>query len=379
MQEHRFQIDLIITNAQNIHPNNLPKGVHILSLPEKYESITLGVKQLFKKGWYLLAIAKWWAHTRYKWHVLFNRLVYHKREKEGISYYTFRLQYLSPFMPDINPSVVYDLAISYIAPHYIVRDKIKATRKLAWIHTDYSAVDIYPTVEQDMWAGFDHIISISDEVHKAFAATFPTLKARLLKIENIILPELIRKKAEGGRPEDFPYFEDAIHLLTIGRADYPKNLESIPKRCRLLREQGLNVHWFLIVPGDVGYIQESIEQEKMGDYIHILGARENPYPYIAHCDWYVQPSRYEGKAVAVQEAQVLCRPVIITNYPTAASQVEDGVDGVIVPLDIEASAEKMGEVLRDDALRERLIHHLQQTDMGNAGELEKLYALLPQD
>lgn len=31
----------------------------------------------------------------------------------------------------------------------------------------------------------------------------------------------------------------------------------------------------------------------------------NPYPYIKACDIYVQPSRYEGKAVTVREAQIL--------------------------------------------------------------------------
>lgn len=379
MQERRFQIDLVITNAQNIHPNNLPKGVHILSIPERYESIALSAKQLFEKGWYLLAIGKWWGHIRYKLHVLLNRLLYNKREKEGISYYTFRLQYLSPFLPDINPSTVYDLAISYIAPHHIVRDRIRAKTKIAWMHTDYSILDIHLPSETKAWSGFNHIISISDEVGEAFGSTFPRLKDKLLKIENIILPEEIRRKAVGERPKDFRYFKDAIHLLTVGRADYPKNLESIAKRCRLLREQGLDVHWFIMAPGDVDYVRSSIQEEKMEDYVHVLGARENPYPYITHCDWYVQPSRFEGKAVAVQEAQVLCRPIIITNYPTAASQIQDGIDGVIVPLDIEASAKKMGEVLRDDALRERLIHHLQQTDMSNAHELEKLYALLPKD
>ena len=47
------------------------------------------------------------------------------------------------------------------------------------------------------------------------------------------------------------------------------------------------------------------------------------------CDLYVQPSRYEGKAVTVTEAKILAKPILITNYSTAESQIEDGIDGVI--------------------------------------------------
>lgn len=51
------------------------------------------------------------------------------------------------------------------------------------------------------------------------------------------------------------------------------------------------------------------------------------------CDLYIQPSRYEGNCVSVHEAQVLGKTVIITNYPTAQSQLHNNEDGVIVPLD----------------------------------------------
>ena len=62
----------------------------------------------------------------------------------------------------------------------------------------------------------------------------------------------------------------------------------------------------------------------MEEHVLLLGKRTNPYPYIAACDIYAQPSRYEGKSVTVREAQMLCKPVAVTAYPTATSQVRDG-------------------------------------------------------
>lgn len=78
---------------------------------------------------------------------------------------------------------------------------------------------------------------------------------------------------------------------------------------------------------------QKITEAGMQERVIILGKKDNPYPYMRACELYVQPSRYEGKAVTVREAQLLGKPVVITSYATSASQLEDGVDGVVVPMD----------------------------------------------
>ena len=72
-----------------------------------------------------------------------------------------------------------------------------------------------------------------------------------------------------------------------------------------------------------------LQKNKLEDSFILLGKQLNPYPYIKACDLYVQPSRYEGKAVTVTEAQALHKPVLITNYETAHSQLTNGFDGYI--------------------------------------------------
>lgn len=114
----------------------------------------------------------------------------------------------------------------------------------------------------------------------------------------------------------------------------------------------------------------------MEDHVVILGKKSNPYPYIKACDVYVQPSRYEGKCVAVREAQMLGKPVIITNYATSASQLEDGVDGVIVPMDNEGCAKGIADVLQNSQLIEKLRDNCKQRDYSNRCEVEKIYALM---
>ena len=94
------------------------------------------------------------------------------------------------------------------------------------------------------------------------------------------------------------------------------------------------------------------------------------------CDLYVQPSLLEGKSVAVREAQMLGKPVVITDYATSSSQLEDGVDGVIVPMDNEGCAAGIAALLRDPEKMRQLSETCKARDYSNAQEVEKLYKLM---
>jgi glycosyltransferase involved in cell wall biosynthesis len=145
----------------------------------------------------------------------------------------------------------------------------------------------------------------------------------------------------------------------------------------LVNEHGeVDLRWYIIGFGDEAPIRKAIAESGMEEHVILLGKKENPYPYIKACDIYVQPSRYEGKSVTVREAQMLCKPIIVTNYPTASSQIQNGVDGVIVPMDNEGCARGIANVITDTALQQRLIDYLSTHDYGNESEVEKIYKLL---
>ena len=124
-----------------------------------------------------------------------------------------------------------------------------------------------------------------------------------------------------------------------------------------------------------GKRKEKIKKEHMEKNVIMLGKKSNPYPYICRCDLYVQPSRYEGKCVSVKEAQMLGKPVVITNYETAKSQLEDGVDGIIVSMDNEKCAEQIEQVLKDDEKMKRISQKCMEKDYSNATEIEKICSM----
>ena len=138
---------------------------------------------------------------------------------------------------------------------------------------------------------------------------------------------------------------------------------------------GKRIHEYSLIE-DQEYIRKKIAEAEMEEHVIILGKLDNPYPYIMACDLYVQPSRYEGKCVAVREAQTLGKPVVITDYTTAPSQLENGVDGVIVPKDNTRCAAGIAELLRDSIKMERLKKNCLARDYSNSGEIDKVYQLL---
>ena len=150
----------------------------------------------------------------------------------------------------------------------------------------------------------------------------------------------------------------------------------MPDICQRIRKKGIDLHWYIIGFGDDTLIRQKIQEADMEDNVIILGKRANPYPYIKACDIYAQPSRYEGKSVTVREAQILCKPVVVTDYPTAKSQIQDGIDGVIVPMDNEGCAQGVVDFIKDVELQQQIVDYLQIHDNGNESEIYKLYELI---
>ncbi len=271
----------------------------------------------------------------------------------------------------------YDIALSFFRPFDFIVEKVDADIKVGWIHTDYTnAGEILEVLEKD-YARMDYIAAVSDQCAETFNSIFPNLKNRVITIENVLSRDYINKEANRYDVSDEMLLDGSIKLLTVGRFSYQKKMEEIPEICRRIRESGLNVKWYLIGFGkEEQLIRQKIREENMEKYVVILGKKENPYPYIKACDIYLQPSRYEGKAVTVREAQILNKPVIITNYATSNSQLQDGIDGVIVPKDIAGCSKGIIQVVNDKRLQQRLIENTKIVDYTNSLEVEKIYCLM---
>lgn len=369
----RVDVDLFLYDHRGEMMQFIPEWVNLLPQIPKYSVLERPIVELVKRGFWGIAAARLWA----KWlsQKAYKRSGSTLENNGGLDKMS---KCTTPLLPKINQSVTYDLAISFLTPHRIVAEKVKAKKKIAWIHTDYTRVWVDAEDELKVWQKYDYVASISSDVTNTFLQVFPSLAPKIVEIENILSPAFVRKRTELKDTDKEFRQTDNISLLSIGRYSEQKNYDNVPDICKhLINETKLNIKWYIIgYGGDEALIRQKIKEAGMEEHVILLGKRSNPYPYIKACDIYVQPSRYEGKSVTVREAQMLCKPVVVTNYPTAPSQIRSGIDGVIVPMDNEGCANGLAEVICDKPLQERIIAHLKTHDYGNESEVEKIYKLI---
>ena len=373
LDPNRVEVDLFLHDHRGEMMQFIPEWVNLLPQIPKYSVLERPIVELVKRGFWGIAAARLWAKC-------ISQKVYKRSgsKLENNGGLDKMSKCTTPLLPKINQSVTYDLAISFLTPHRIVAEKVKAKKKIAWIHTDYTRVWVDAEDELKVWQKYDYVASISGDVTNTFLQVFPSLAPKIVEIENILSPTFVRKRAELQDVDKEIRHEGAITLLSVGRFSDAKNYDNVPDICkRLIGKTKLNIKWYIIgYGGDEALIRKKIKEAGMEEHVILLGKRSNPYPYIKACDIYVQPSRYEGKSVTVREAQMLCKPVVVTNYPTAPSQIRSGIDGVIVPMDNEGCAHGLAEVICDKPLQERIIAHLKTHDYGNESEVEKIYTLI---
>ena len=365
----RYGVDLFLHSHRGEMMKFIPKEVNLLPEIKEYSMIEKPMMEAFRKGCFRVVLARLKAKWQFKRYLKWNRL------KESAAVFQYVGNAVTPVLPSLEYLGEYDMAFSFLNPHNIVRDKVKAKKKICWIHTDYTRIDINTKLELPVWASYDHVISISPDVTRTFLQVFPSLRDKIVEMENILPADFIRKRSDEFDAST-EMVENGVKILSVGRFCKAKNYDNVPDICRRIREQGINLHWFLIGYGDDSLIRQRIHETGMEKFVIILGKRTNPYPYIKACDIYAQPSRYEGKSVTVREAQILCKPVIVTDYPTAKSQINNHIDGVIVPLDNEGCAKSMVDFIQNIDLQQKIVHYLHNHDFGNKGELNILYKLL---
>ena len=386
LDPNKVDIDLFVYSHEGELMKLIPEYVNVLPEIPAYKMFERPMKEVLKKGHISIFLARLKAKMRMKSYL---------KKKQAIDILIPLGEEVSKVVPDINPSVEYELAISFLIPHNFVRDHVRAKKKICWIHTDYTRIDVNAELELPIWDSFDYVASISPDVTKTFLQVFPSLAPKIIEIENILSSTFVRHRAdEIGSTDNRQQTTDlnqqlsaishqpsAINLLSIGRFCKAKNYDNVPDICKktlgLLKDKNIDIRWYII--GFGGYedlIRQKIAEAGMQDHVIILGKKENPYPYIKACDIYVQPSRYEGKSVTVREAQMLCKPVVVTNYPTASSQIIDGKDGVIVPMDNESCAKGLAEFILNEAKQSQIVEYLMTHDYGNVNEVNKIYSIL---
>ena len=363
------EVDLMLYSHTGDFMSMLNNKINLLNEIKQYSTFRKSIGETIKQGNLILGLARILSKFLAKINGKIKNL-----SEYGIYQMQLMWKYSLPFLPKLDKK--YDVAISYLWPHYFVSEKVQAKTKIAWIHTDYSTIETDVDMDLKMWNKFNYIIAVSEECKNAFLKKYPSLKNKVKVMENITSPDFIREMASENIEENIKN-DNSFKLVSVARLSYAKGIDNAVRALRLLHNRGLtNIKWYVVgYGGDEEIIRNLIKENNLEDSFILLGKKINPYPYINVADIYVQPSRYEGKAVTVGEAQILGKPVVITNYTTAKSQVRDNVDGYVCKLSIEGIAEGIEKLYKDKNLRIKLSDNCKNTDYSNSSELQKLYSI----
>ena len=106
-----------------------------------------------------------------------------------------------------------------------------------------------------------------------------------------------------------------------------------------------------------------------------VGVKSNPYPYIKNADIFVQTSDNEGKSLVLDEAKILHRPVVVTNYMTVADAISNGKNGLIADFDPQSVAQCIMRYVQEPDLYNSIQRELASHEYGNESEIEKYMML----
>lgn len=358
IDRQRYDVTLFVCHSGGILMPLLPEGLKILTNPTTDALLSGfdGVKRLIRMSETLKAVGS------------LTRMALSKVSKSMAG------RLLARLMPPLDEE--FDVAVDYNGQHqfYWMVDKVNAQRKLTFFHSDYAKWPYYYKADRRYMPEADGIFTISETCAESLRRYFPAEKDKIGIVPNLSSPEMIRNFAG----EEAPEMEiEGIRFITVGHLSHMKGTDLALRAASLLKQRGIGFHWFFIgkSSGDADYAAMARELG-VADNVTFLGLRVNPYAYIGRADIFVHPSLFEGKSIALDEARILARPVVVTNFSTVADQFTDRVDASVVEMNPESIADAIQELLSTPELRDSYIKALSSYLPDNSAELANIYNIL---
>lgn len=279
------------------------------------------------------------------------------------------------------PKEEFDLAVAYLegASTYFVADAVHARKKASFIHIDYQKAGYHPSLDLDAYDKINQIFSVSREAGESFLKVYPMYRDKLKLFRNIIDVERIRSLSQQEISQDSLFVSSSAtyKLLTVGRLNYQKAFDIAIPALKLLRSRGMDIDWFVLGEGSLEReLRVQIRDAGLQNHFFLLGSKQNPYPYYRKADLYIHATRFEGKSIAIEEAQVLGKAIIASDCTGNREQITPGENGILIPLSAENIADSVEDLLNNP----EKIHAFEQANASmnliHQEDLDALLALL---
>ncbi|MBE5802804.1 MAG: glycosyltransferase [Clostridiales bacterium] len=367
-RQDQYDVHVLALNPEGEFLSQIPAGIHV----DKPANVLRWMGGKLKAGLALHHFSLRGVIGELRW--LMDRWLRGKKQPQNDAQRLW--QVWGPVVPQCKEH--YDVAISYIdgTTSYYVMDKVAADKKVLWLHSDYRKQEYDPAFDDPYYQACDIIVTVSAECRESIRQALPQHGEKMHVLENISSFQAVEAASrEGSCPE----YRDAqgLKLLSVGRLHEQKGMDIAVEAAKHLKESGTRFCWLVVGEGsERRRLEEMIEAYGLTDCFRLIGARQNPYIYMRECDILVQPSRIEGKSIALDETKMLLKPIVATRYPTVGDAITHGVTGWVTDMNGEALSQGIVQVAQDEELRMRLVAALEQLPKGNEEELQKYIELM---
>lgn len=363
LPQERYEVDLMLSSRTGLFYKQVPEWVNIIDAP--YPFNCLAHKPV---DWRFYI-----KHSPFMWMKKVIRTYIAKHQSE-----LHLIQSLWKQWRDDIPVFDKEYDIAYggqegCANYYII-DKVKAKRNILWIHSDYGKLKYVDDFDRTYFKRASVVATMSPKARDILQKHFPESADHICFLENITNGGMIRKMAAEEIDDNQFKLVEGVNLVSVGRLSLPKNFGRAVRVASVLKKQGVVFHWTIVGEGPLRNTLESqVKELGVDDVVSFIGLRSNPYQYVSKSDILVVTSDYEGRSIAIDEAQVLGIPVITTNYPTAKDAVVDGETGLICDMTPEAIASSVIRLHTDRVLYAHICQSLEAKKDGNVKEIQKYF------
>lgn len=278
----------------------------------------------------------------------------------------------------------YDCAISYLhngrASNFyggtmdFVLHKIRAKKKVAFLHCDYRNNGSNYEENNRLIARFDTIAACSQGCRDAFLSVLPHLEERTVTVRNCHRFHQIRALAE----EDPVVYEPSqFHVVMVTRLAHEKGIQRAMEACVYCRDQGKPFVLNLVGGGPMEKMLRAWSEDMdIEELVVFHGEQANPYRFMKNADLLLLTSFHEAAPMVLDEARCLGLPVMTVQTTSSNEMVLESCSGWVCDNEQQAINKGMLELLSNRPVLRQLKASLQETTMDNSGAVTQFINMI---
>lgn len=365
LDQSRYEITLLaLIPVEN--KNEIPEGIRVINGYPGFEDMEVSVRKVVGR-----ALRDGNIAAAVKRSLYWCRVNLLKKEYTACFWKSYAGE-----IPVVEES--YDATIGYgpgFASFFAIDQVPNGGKKILWVNTNLVRAHFDLEQHRRLYAEADHIVAVCRNLLRDLQGYYPECREKMSVFYDMLDVEGIQKASRAFQPA-YPA-EEKNRILTVGRICEAKALHLAAEAAAILKERGFDFRWYILGDGSGRSVLESrVRELDVGDRVVLLGALNNPYPWFAGCDIYVQTSVYEGSCTTITEALILGKPVVTTDIDIAPEKINDGYNGLICAMTGQDIADKLQRLLTQPGLKQEMEQYIQRTPVFYGDQIGQFYDLL---